>query len=174
MYHENSDTHPYLKRMMSLPYLPYQHIPSVFNGLEAKTLTDQLAVLVSYFETTWIANDIYGEQRAGACIFRVYTWTMMLKAGIKDWTVEGIPKYLLLYEEDSYITNQLRLISDSKLKRTQKKIDQDMQAPIFKYWRNMNMEREMLQNFCEHAPTWCHRFNIIIQHDIWVIKRCVI
>ena len=43
----------------------------------------------------------------------------------------------LLHKEASYTTNQVRLVSDGKLNRMQKKIYRDMQAMIF--------------NYCEHG-----------------------
>ncbi|XP_041367027.1 uncharacterized protein LOC121381745 [Gigantopelta aegis] len=153
-YLSDNDTHRYLKKLTSLPFLPHQHIPAVFDGLKAEASTDQLTTLVEYLEATWILDATWTPDS-----WSVYFQSIRTNNDVEGWHFRlnnrGRPQvqlYLLvslLHQEAIHISNQVRLVSDRKLKRMQKKKYCDMQAKTFKYWEEYECgERSAARLLC--------------------------
>ncbi|XP_041372839.1 uncharacterized protein LOC121386108 [Gigantopelta aegis] len=113
-YRSDNDTHRYLRKLMSLPFLPHQHIPAVFDGLKAEASTDQLTTLVEYLEATWILDATWTPDS-----WSVYFQSIRTNNDVEGWHFRlnnrGRPQvqlYLLvslLHKEATHISNQLRI-----------------------------------------------------------------
>ena len=126
---------------MALPLLPVEEIPSTFSQMKTQVNTDPLKCLVEYIESTWITSTMWPP----SC------WSVYLQAVRTNNDVEGwhnslnrrahgksqIPFYLLielLHQEARLTSLQVRLVSEKKLKRIQRKQYRTMQGKIFNLW----------------------------------------
>ena len=58
-YKAHKDTYKYLRQLMSLPYLPKEHITPLFDKLREKATSPVLVQLVDYIDATWIRGAIW-------------------------------------------------------------------------------------------------------------------
>ena len=58
-YKEDAATHSYISRLMALPFLPHELIPTVFELLELEATTDPLQQFVRYIRSTWIESTVW-------------------------------------------------------------------------------------------------------------------
>ena len=126
----------YIKRLIALPFLPAQHIPAVFNNLAQDAGSEPLCRLVEYVRHTWLESTIWPPA----------AWSVFSLVGTD---VEGWHRRLnfrgrqhmcfymlvqLLHQEARLITIQVRLISEKKLQKHQRKTYIHLQAKIFQLW----------------------------------------
>ncbi len=126
---------------MALPFLPDSEIIPVFNRLKVQATTEPLQKFVEYVEITWINSSIWPPS----------SWSVYLQAVRTNNDVEGwhnslnrrahgkgqLPLYFLielLHQEARLTSLQIRLVSERKLKRMQRKVYRTMQARIFNLW----------------------------------------
>ena len=134
-----SDEGTFLRRVMTLCFLPAQHITPVFRRLEQEA-TAALTPLMQYVARTWI-ND--SATWPPTC-WSVYYQSVRTSNDLEGWHTRlntrgraGMNLYMLvalLYDESSLIPVQVRLVSDGKLKRHQKKVFVNLQKKIFCLW----------------------------------------
>ncbi len=138
-YSNDAPTYKLCRKLMALPFLPADDITTQFNILW-ETAAGTLADLFSYVETTWI----------NARLWTPSTWSVFGRSIRTNNDVEGwhrrlnhsakkghLPFYLmivLLHEESETVDMQVRLVSQGKLSRHQRKTYRKMQARIFAYW----------------------------------------
>ena len=118
-YTSDNATHKYIKKLMSLPYLPAAHIQPIFNKLQQKATTPPLLELTSYIETTWLNSTVWSMRSWS--VFRCHTRT---NNDVEGWhhylnkkARKGqLPFYILiplLHEEAKQVNIQVHLISES-------------------------------------------------------------
>ena len=66
-YNNDNNTHKYIQKLLSLPYLPTEHINRVFRALQQKATTEPLQELTDYLAGNKTAN-----QFLKACLKLVY------------------------------------------------------------------------------------------------------
>ena len=140
-YMRDQGTYSLLRRFMALPFLPEATIPSAFRKLKRKATSATLQQFAAYVEKTWITSSVWPPS----------TWSVYLQSIRTNNDVEGwhnglnrraqgksqLPLYLLiaLLHEESRLTNlQIRLVSERKLCRIQRKTYRQLQSKIFSLW----------------------------------------
>ena len=58
-YTTDEKTHGYICQLLSLPYLPCEHIGPIFERLQEKAVTQPLQELTTYIATTWLENRLW-------------------------------------------------------------------------------------------------------------------
>ena len=56
-YTSDNATHKLCRKFLALPYLPKEHIPTMFENLATKATTPLLAKLVTYIRLNWIEGN---------------------------------------------------------------------------------------------------------------------
>lgn len=150
---------------MALPFLPKTKITLMFHKLENKASTSQLREFTQYVKSTWIESATWPPSS-----WSVYMQSVRTNNDVEGWhhglnrRASGksqLPMYLLinlLHREARLTSLQIRLVSDKKLERSQRKKYRNLQARIFNLWEEFeNGERNVKQllNACSHlnGPT---------------------
>jgi hypothetical protein len=140
-YREHNAAFRFMRKLLALPYLPHEHIAASFAQLRNKAAdTVTLQPLMEYVNTTWITSTVWPPS----------TWTVFNRPVRTNNDVEGWHHRLniragrgqlqfyvfvpLLYRASLLVNIQMRQLSDSKLKRLQRKTYKDMQGKLFKMW----------------------------------------
>ena len=55
----DENTHTYIRKLLSLPYLPAEHIAPIFEKLQKKAVTQPLQELTNYIASTWLGNPLW-------------------------------------------------------------------------------------------------------------------
>ena len=58
-YNSDNNTYKFIHKLLSLPYLPAEHISTIFRKLQHKAVTKPLQELTTYIETTWLNNSLW-------------------------------------------------------------------------------------------------------------------
>ena len=58
-YNSDNNTYKFIHKLLSLPYLPAEHISTIFRKLQHKAVTEPLQDLTTYIETTWLNNSLW-------------------------------------------------------------------------------------------------------------------
>ena len=138
-YTHDLGTQSFIKKMMALPFLPEEEIEPMFQRLQ-RHASEPLQQFTEYVNDTWI-NGTWGPS----------DWTAFKKAIRTNNDVEGwhnglnrrasgrgqLPMYLLikfLHKEATLTALQIRLVSEKKLKRIQRRKYRELQAKLFELW----------------------------------------
>jgi len=123
---------------MAMPFLLAGEIPAAFAKLRLRASTNGMKRLVSYIGSTWIESTTFPPKD-----WSVYGQAIRTNNDLEGWhhglnrRAGGrvhIPFYLLiqhLHREAKLSVLQVRLVSDGKLKRIQRKTYSRLQAKIF-------------------------------------------
>ena len=126
---------------MAMPFLPKDEIEPMFNTLRAQVSSDQLKQFVEYISETWIHGEFWP----------LASWTCYKQAVRTNNDIEGwhnalnrraagksqLPFYLminLLDREAQLALLHIKLVSEKKMRRVQRRNYRTMQARIHKYW----------------------------------------
>jgi len=139
-YNSRDDVYKFLRQVFALPFLPADHIPVAFNTLKEKATTQQLQSVMNYIQGTWFDSTVWP----------VTAWSVFGKSVRTNNDVEGwhnrvnthaqksnLQFYLLIelmYKEASKIPLQLKMISEGKLRRRQRKQTKMVQWKILQLW----------------------------------------
>ena len=63
VYKDNDATHKYIRCIMALPFLPHEHIPTMFNELKDLAMSPPLQSLVDYIQETWLESTVWSPER---------------------------------------------------------------------------------------------------------------
>ena len=135
-YMKHTGTLTYIKRLVALPFLPAQHIPAAFNHLAQDAGSEPLCRLVEYVRYTWLDSTI----RPPAA-WSVFSLNIRTINDVEGWhrrlNFRGRQNmcFYMLHEEARLITIHVRLISEKKLQKHQRKTYIHLQAKIFLLWR---------------------------------------
>ena len=131
----------YIRKIMALPFLPHREILPMFVRLEAQAQTEQLRSLVEYVRRQWVESTVFTPRN-----WCVYKQPIPTNNDLEGWHNAlnhraggqcGLPLYLLielLDREAKLTTVTIRLVSDNKLKRIQRKVTRNIQAKLFSSW----------------------------------------
>ena len=139
-YRNDEDTHKLCRQFLALPYLPHEHIEPMFERLAKRATTSLLTTLVEYIRINWIKTSLWNPE----------TWSIFKQPIRTNNDVEGwhgalnrharrgnLTFYLLvklLHEQSKLIGIQIRLVSDNKLQRRQRKEYRLMHGQINQVW----------------------------------------
>ena len=152
-YSQQGSIREYIRKLLALPYLPPQHIERSFGRLSGcvtdhTTNLDQLLKLLDYIRSTWIENTVWP----------VNSWSVFMRTVRTNNDVEGWHHRLnsragkanlhfydlvqLLHREGELVHLQLRLISEGKLRRYQRKKFAKLQGRLFKLWEQYEQKQK--------------------------------
>ncbi|KAI0220396.1 hypothetical protein LSAT2_028071 [Lamellibrachia satsuma] len=138
VYLEDNATFMYVRKLMALPLLPAEHISPVFAVLERKARAEPLEALVAYIKETWITSRMWPPTS-----WSVFGQSVRTNNDVEGWhhgfntKAKQMPFYQLtsqLYEEAAQIELTLRLVSEGKLRRHQKKTFRHLQGKVAMQW----------------------------------------
>lgn len=144
-YTDDKDVHNYVKQLMAMPFLPSDCIPRAFNGLKATANSPALQQFVSYIDETWIKSTDWAP-----AAWSIYMSPIRTNNDVEGWHHAinrraggrcGLPFYQLieLLHIESKITQlQVRLVSEGKLRRIQRKKYVKLQGKVFDLWEAYN------------------------------------
>ena len=159
-YRNDRGTHNLVRKLLALPFLPADEIPKAFHRLEAKAATAPLQALAQYINNTWISSTTWHP----SC-WSVFQQSVRTNNDTEGWhhglnrRAQGksqLPFYLLvalLFQEAKLTSLQIRLVSDKKLKRIQRKEYRNVQARLFEAlgkYQNGNISVEGLLKTASH------------------------
>ena len=126
---------------MALPFLPHRQISRMFLRLEVQAQTEPLQNLVAYIRRQWIKSTVFLPEK-----WSVYQEAIRTNNNIEGWHnalnrrkggQSGLSMYSLieLLEREARLTAvTIRLVSERKLKRVQRKQYRNLQAKLFDSW----------------------------------------
>ena len=135
----------YVRKMMALPFLPAEKIERRFSHLQWRATTEALKTFSQYVNDNWIISRT----------FPPATWSVYMEAVRTNNDLEGwynalnrrakgraqLPLYILiqlLHKEAALVSLQIRLVSDRRLRRHQrKKVSEDTLQPMESLWRRL-------------------------------------
>ena len=142
-YSRDDGTYQYIKKLMALPFLPAAEIDPEFQRLRLQATTDALQQLVQYVSETWISSTVFPPPPKD---WSVYGQAIRTNNDVEGWHNglnrrasgrSNIPFYLLiqlLKREAELCAVQVRLVSEKKLQRIQRKKYRKLQAQVFELW----------------------------------------
>ena len=150
-YTSDDGSYKFLKKVMALCFLPASHIPAVFRRLQTSATTEPLKKLMDYVNRVWIKSTVWTPNS-----WSVYFQSVRTNNDIEGWhnrlKSRGRPNmnfYLLvqlIHSEAELVETVVRLVSEEKLKRYQKKTYATLQKQLFKYWEKYESgEKSALQ-----------------------------
>ena len=140
-YSRDDGTYQYIKKLMALPFLPAPEIDPAFHRLRLKATTAVLEELVQYISETWISSVVFPPKD-----WSVYGQAIRTNNDVEGWHNglnrrapgrNNIPLYLLiqlLKREAELCAIQVKLVSERKLQRIQRKKYRKFQAQVFELW----------------------------------------
>ena len=134
-YSEDDAVYKYIRKLMALLFLPHRQISPMFIRLQVAAQTEPLQNLVAYIRQQWIESTVFLPSN-----WSVYQMAIRTNNDIAGWHNAlnrrasgqcGLSLYSLieLLEREARLTAvTIRLVSDKKLKRVQRKQYQNLQA----------------------------------------------
>ena len=126
---------------MVLPYLPSEHITPIFDRLSNKAQTEPLCQLVHYIDDRWIRGTLWSVEKWSIFNEAVHMnndvegWHGLLNRHAKKGNLSFYVMTALLYEQSRLTDLQVRLISDAKLQRRQRRKYRQLQGQLFTQWQ---------------------------------------
>ena len=148
---------------MVLSFLPPEQIPDTFDRLEAKVTNQDIQDVLNYVYRTWINNNV----------FNVEYWSVFMTSSVQTTPndVEGwhnrinyrvaargpVPFYSLLtelYSEAADIPLQLKMVTEGKLQRYQRRYTRQIQGKLctlwYQYCNNTISAIQVIERVCRH------------------------
>ena len=150
--------------ILSLPYLPPEHIDPIFEKLQEKAVTQPLQELTSYIASTWLGNPLWP-----SLSWSVFERVIHTNNDVEGWhhrlnqkTKKGqLPFYLLvhlLHEETKWINIQVRLVLENKITHREERQYRMAQSRVLSIWDDYTygkISASKLLNACSklvHVP----------------------
>lgn len=145
---------------MALPFLPENEIKKTFERLEQQVQDPNLCRLLEYIKHQWIESTMFHPK-----CWSIYQQAVRTNNDIEGWHnalnrraggKASLPFYLLielLNKEAQVTTINIRLVSERKLKRIQRKKYRNLQERLFHQWElyeTGSKTLEELLKFCSH------------------------
>ena len=138
-YMTDHDTHSYIRKLMALLFLPAVLITTIFDELKVSAVTQPLVELCAYIQDTWIENTLWTPTS-----WSVYNMSIRTNNDVEGWHRrlnttgrEHMPLYRLvsvMKAEALTVQMQVRLVSENKLQRYQRREYKDLQGRLFTAW----------------------------------------
>ncbi|XP_068725452.1 uncharacterized protein [Montipora capricornis] len=159
-YSGNDAVYRYIRKLMALPFLPQHEIRPMFVLLSVQAETQPLRNLIEYIQEQWIDSTI----------FLPRDWSVFNKPIRTNNDIEGWHNALnrraggkcrlqfyqlieLLHREARLTSLTIKLISDKKLKRIQRREYRQLQQKLFDAWEQYqtgNKNAAQLLSCCSH------------------------
>ncbi|CAG2237877.1 unnamed protein product [Mytilus edulis] len=139
-YYQKDTVYKFVKNLMALPFLPAEHIPTTFEDIATKAKSARTKELAAYVKNTWLSSTVW----------LVPSWSILMRPVRTNNDVEGWHRRIndkavecnkpfyelleLLHTETTKVPMQVKLISEGKLKRCQRKKVRAVQGKIFALW----------------------------------------
>ncbi len=123
-----------------LPYLPHEQIPATFRRLKEQASDPKLEALMEYMDSTWMSSSVWP----------VKSWSVFMLPTRTNNDVEGWHRRLngragrgqlqlyvllpLLFQEAKLVELQIKLVSENKYKRAQRKRYRQLTGKLFRLW----------------------------------------
>jgi len=145
---------------MALPFLPEDEIIPMFQQLQQHATTEPLEWFSNYISSTWTNGSTWS--LSSWCVFGqsvqtnndVEGWHSGLNRRVQGRSNLPFDTMIqLLHEETKLASLQIRLVSERKLRRHQKKAYRELQSKIFHLWesyRNDERTANQLLKACAH------------------------
>ena len=139
-YRHDRGTYSFVRKMMALPFLPEREIQPMFETLHNE-VSGTLLEFADYVSSTWISGSTW-KPTDWTC----YKQSIRTNNDIEGWhhglnrRASGrtqLPLYLLielLHREARLTAIQIRLVSEKKLRRIQRRKYRELQQRIFELW----------------------------------------
>jgi hypothetical protein len=151
---------------MALPFLPEHEIPPMFENLSQQVQDPALCNLVTYIKDQWIESQTFPPTN-----WSIYKQAIRTNNDIEGWhnalnrhvgSRANLFLYLLieiLNKETEMTAINIRLVSERKLKRIQRKKYRKLQERLFNYWElyeNCQKTSDEFLRFCSHLNGPAH------------------
>ena len=140
-YRDDRGTHAFIRKVMALPFLEKADIRPQFERLQQNATTAPLREFANYVSSTWIESNTWPP----SC------WSVFLRSVRTNNDVEGwhnglntraqgksqLPMYLLidlLHKEAKLTSLNVRMVSEKKLRRVQRRRYRQIQSKVFSLW----------------------------------------
>ena len=160
-YSDNDAVYRYIRKLMALPFLLHHEIKPMFVCLSVQAETQPLRDLIAYILKQWVDSTIFPQKD-----WSVFKQPIRTNNDIEGWhnalnrragSQCRLQFYLLielLHREARLTAITIRLVSDKKLKRIQRKKYRQLQQKLFDAWdeyQTGNKNASKLLRFCSHV-----------------------
>ena len=140
-YREDRGTHAFIRKVMALPFLAEADIRPQFERLQQTANTATLLEFMNYVSSTWIEGNTWPP----SC-WSVYMQSVRTNNDVEGWhhglhtRAQGksqLPMHLLidlLHKEARLTSLSVRMVSEKKLRRVQRRRYRQIQATVFTLW----------------------------------------
>lgn len=139
-YSSDESVYKYCRQLLALPFLPADSISTIFDQLESRASSGLLVNLTLYIRSNWIDSNLWPPSA-----WSVYGQPIRTNNDVEGWHhrlnrkagSSGLNMYLLfqlLYHEAQMVKINMRLLSDRKVRRCQKKSTLANQVKLNRYW----------------------------------------
>ena len=163
-YTQRDDVYKFLRKVFALPFLPADHILDTFTLLQQKAVGEQLQSVMQYVNDTWMQSTVWP----------ISSWSVFGRSVRTNNDTEGwhhhlnhkarkvnLPFYVLLKlltRQALAIPLQVKLVSEGKLRRTQRKKTRETQGKLFALWKqyadnNLSVSRLLKKCGAIYGPT---------------------
>ena len=140
-YMSDVSTHDFCRKLMTLPFLPAEHIEPAFRNLVEHVSSGTEPELAAYIDNTWISGNWHPNDQAVRTNNDVEGWHLRINSRARRGQLQLYVLIELLHKESQIISLQLNLVSKNKMKRYQRKTYRNMQARIFSLWEKYSNGR---------------------------------
>ena len=126
-YSNRDAVYKFVRKVMALPFLPPVHIRPAFAGLRQKSSLEQTTALLKYVEDTWMTSTVWDVSSWSIFGQTVRTnndcegWHHRINRRAKKGNLQFYLLIVLLYKEASVLPIQVKMVSEGKLRRYQRK-----------------------------------------------------
>ena len=159
-----------------------QHISAIYTRLARESPSDSVSAFLQYVQRTWIDSTVWPPAS-----WSVYQMSVRTNNDLEGWhnrlNSRGRPQmnlYMLvtlLHDESCLVPTQIRLVSEDKLRRYQRKSSRSLEARIQKLWRNYEEGDKSAQQLLRAASQlYGPRLNLSIFHvsfHLHIIFKCI-
>ncbi|XP_065935337.1 uncharacterized protein [Magallana gigas] len=141
-YKKKNSVYKFVRQLLALPFPPPEHIEENFLLLDGRA-PEVLAPVVDYVYRTWIRSSV----------FKIHHWSVFMTSIWTNNDVEGwhnrlntsvatrgsVPFYhllLVLHREATSITVQMKMVSEGKMQRFQRKRTLKVECRVLKLWND--------------------------------------
>ena len=141
-YAQRDDVYKFIRKVFALPFLPAEHIEPTFRNLREKADGEQVTALMRYVEDTWLSSTVW--EIKSWCVFgqtirknnNCEGWHHRINRRAQKGNLQFylLISFSLLYKEASLLPTQIKMVSEGKLHRYQRKNSRAIQGKLFRLW----------------------------------------
>lgn len=164
-YTNDVGTHKFLRKLLSLPYMPVEHIEELFVRFYRKTGgVNELISILNYIKNTWINSAIWPPHTW--CVFGRSTrtnndaegWHNRINLKARKGNLNFYLLIKLLHDESKIVNLQVRLLSEGKVLRKQQHKYNKHHGQLVKLWNEYNNNersaRQLLKAVSHHIAVY--------------------